>query len=127
MRPTTTVSGVLSRALHRIVDWLSHALVAPLIGTIVAGFLVLLAAMGHPESWQTGFATGASAVTLVMVFVIQHTQGRQQHAIQLKLDEIIRVLPGADDHFVHVEVAAEEELIEIDHRLDAHHHALREA
>ena len=126
MRSTATLSRVLSRALHRIVDWLSHAVVAPLIGTIVAGFLVVLAVIGHPQSWQTAFATAASAVTLVMVFVIQHTQGRQQQAIQLKLDEIVRALPGADDHFVHVEVAAEEELVEIDDELDAHHHALRE-
>jgi low affinity Fe/Cu permease len=115
-----------SRALHRIVDWLSHALVAPLIGTIVAAFLVALAVVGHPQSWQTAFATAASAVTLVMVFVIQHTQGRQQQALQLKLDEIIRALPGADDHLVHVEVAAEDELVEIDDRLDAHHRALRQ-
>jgi low affinity Fe/Cu permease len=32
-----------------------------------------------------------------MVFVIQHTQARQQAATQRKLDEILQALPGADN------------------------------
>jgi low affinity Fe/Cu permease len=35
-----------------------------------------------------------SAVTLVMVFAIQHPQGREQAATQRKLDELIRALSG---------------------------------
>ena len=39
-------------------------------------------------------------MTTIMVFTIQHTQSREQAATQLKLDELIRALPGADDHLV---------------------------
>jgi len=41
----------------------------------------------------TSFEALAAAVTLVMVFALQHTQMRQQAAVQRKLDEILRVLP----------------------------------
>ena len=46
-------------------------------------------------------------MTTIMVFTIQHTQSREQAATQLKLDELIRALPGADDHLVHVEAGAD--------------------
>ena len=60
-----------------------------------------------------------------MVFVIQHTQSREQAAVQLKLDELIRAMPQADDHLVHVEVGADEELVELEHRHLEHHRSLR--
>jgi low affinity Fe/Cu permease len=126
VRSTTAFSRFLSSALHRIMDWLSHAVVAPILGSSVLGFVVVLAVVGHPQSWQSAFATVASAITLVMVFVLQHTQSRQQQAVQMKLDEIIRALPAADDRFVHVEVANEEEFVEIDARLAAQHRDLRD-
>jgi len=47
-----------------------------------------------------------------MLFIIQHTQSRQQTATQLKLDELIRAIPEADDLLVHIETAKEAELIE---------------
>jgi low affinity Fe/Cu permease len=70
---------------------------------------VALAISGFPQTWETAFAAVCAAVTTVMVFTIQHTQSREQAATQLKLDELIRALPGADDHLVHVESGADEE------------------
>lgn len=46
-----------------------------------------------------------SATTLVMVFAIQHTQGREQAASQRKLDELLRALPGAQERFMMLEEA----------------------
>ena len=60
-----------------------------------------------------------------MVFTIQHTQSREQAATQLKLDELIRALPGADDHLVHVEAGADAELADIEQRHLEHHRAVR--
>jgi low affinity Fe/Cu permease len=45
-----------------------------------------------------------------MVFVIQHTQARHQAATQRKLDEILRVLPGADNSLLALEHASDDEL-----------------
>jgi low affinity Fe/Cu permease len=35
----------------------------------------------------------------------QHTQTRQQIALQHKLDELLRALPGADERLIHLEKA----------------------
>jgi low affinity Fe/Cu permease len=45
-----------------------------------------------------------------MVFVIQHTQARQQAATQRKLDEILHALPGADNALVRLEHGSDDEL-----------------
>jgi low affinity Fe/Cu permease len=62
-----------------------------------------------------------------MVFTIQHTQSREQAATQLKLDELIRALPGADDHLVHVEAGRDDELESIEQRHLEHHSSVRAA
>jgi len=62
--------------------------------------------------WLTSFEALAAAVTLVMAFALQHTQMRQQAAVQRKLDEILRVLPGADQRLLYLETAPQAELDE---------------
>jgi len=69
------------------------------------------------------FSTIASAVTLVMVFVLHHAQRREQAATQLKLDEIVRAIPPADDHYVHVQAAQDDELRELELEHIEHHRA----
>ena len=63
-----------------------------------------------PTRLERIFQTLVAAVTLAMVFVIQHTQSRQQEATQRKLDEILRALPDADNSVISLEHAADEEL-----------------
>ncbi|HUR51239.1 MAG TPA: low affinity iron permease family protein, partial [Mycobacteriales bacterium] len=60
--------------------------------------------------------------TLVMVFALQHTQTRHQAAVQRKLDELLRVQPGADQRLLHVELAHQAEL----DQLAEHHEAVRD-
>jgi low affinity Fe/Cu permease len=65
-------------------------------------------------------------VTLVMLFVIQHTQSRHQLALQLKLDELIRTSPAADDQVVRIEAADVDELDERSRGQQALHESLRD-
>ena len=65
---------------------------------------------GHTSRWLNAFQALAAAVTLVMVFALQHTQARHQAAVQRKLDELLRVQPGADQRLLHVESAHPSEL-----------------
>jgi low affinity Fe/Cu permease len=92
----------------------------------VAIFMIVLASDRFPSGWENTFAMIASAITLVMVFVIQHTQSRQQVATQLKLDELIRAAPRADDLLIHVESADDDELIALDEEGIKQHSAIRE-
>ena len=92
----------------------------------VIAFMTLLVVMRFSSTWESTFSMAASAVTLVMVFVIQHTQSRQQIATQLKLDELIRSAPRADDLLIHVESADDEELLAMDQEGIDQHSAIRE-
>jgi low affinity Fe/Cu permease len=49
-----------------------------------------------------------------MVFVIQHTQSREQAATQRKLDELLRALPGAQTGLIMLEEASEETMQEVE-------------
>jgi len=72
------------------------------------------AALGFPGRWVATFEVSVSAVTLVMVFGIQHTQGREQAATQRKLDELIRALPGADETLMMLEEAPREFMLDVE-------------
>jgi low affinity Fe/Cu permease len=76
---------------------------------VIAGAL-----LDFPSHWVAAFEVSVSAVTLMMVFVIQHTQGREQAATQRKLDELIRALPGADESFMMLEEASPEVILGVE-------------
>lgn len=118
---------VASRLLHRVDRVTSRAITAGCVAAFVLLFLVVAAQQGFPEDLLTAFYTFAGAVTLVMVFVIQHTQSREQAATQLKLDELIRATPEADDHLVHIEAACDDEINDRERRDLEHHGAVRDA
>jgi low affinity Fe/Cu permease len=82
---------------------------AALLAAVIAG-----ACVGFSSQWEMGFAVGTSVVTLIMVFVIQHTQGREQAATQRKLDELLRALPEAESGFMMLEEASEEVLRDVE-------------
>ena len=115
-----------SRFLHRIDDVTSAASASIVVAAFVVGFLSALVFFDLGSTWANGFMVVAAAITLVMVFVIQHTQSRRQVATQLKLDELIRAAPKADDHLVHIEVGSDHELYEQERRQIDHHSAIRD-
>ena len=116
----------ISRSLRWIDELTARSGAALVTAILVVGFGVALAFDGFPPNWEAAFATVASAVTLVMLFVIQHTQSRHQLALQLKLDELIRASPSADDQLVRIESAAAEELDERARNQQALHESLRD-
>jgi low affinity Fe/Cu permease len=62
---------------------------------------------GWSDTWQLVINTATTIVTFLMVFVIQNTQTRDTQAMQLKLDELIRVNATARKSFIKLEETSE--------------------
>lgn len=92
-----------SRLLHWIGDLAANATVGIAVAVLLVAWAIVGAAENFPGWWQTTLYSVAGSVTLLMVFVIQHTQERQTSATQRKLDELIRATDGADDNLIAVE------------------------
>lgn len=89
---------------------------------VIATMLVLVWAstgpfFGWSDTWQLVINTLSSVVTFLMVFVIQNTQNRDTRAIQLKLDELIRVNEEARNSLISVEKKPDQEVDQLEQQL----------
>ena len=100
----------LRRLLSWVDRWASRPLTALIVLVTDAAWVLASIAMGFPGLGERVFQTLVAALTLAMVFVIQHTQAREQAATQRKLDEIVQALPGADNSLLMLEHASHDEL-----------------
>jgi low affinity Fe/Cu permease len=99
-----------SRLLSGVDRMASRPLIALIVLSADMAWVLVSVAAGFPSRWESVFQALVAALTLAMVFVIQHTQARQQAATQRKLDEILQALPGADNALVALENASDEEM-----------------
>jgi len=117
----------ISKALRWFGETTSKAGATIVVALVLFVFLIILGVEGFPTTWLTTFGAIADVITLIMLFVIQHTQSRHQLVLQLKLDELIRANPRADDRVVKLEIAPDDELAAREQEQLAHHESLRES
>jgi low affinity Fe/Cu permease len=67
----------------------------------------------YSDTWQLVINTFTTVITFLMVFLIQHTQNRDTEALQVKLDELLRVTKGAHVALLDLEELSDKELDEI--------------
>jgi len=100
--------------LYKIEHYTVLPAVALVVTAAVISLVVAIAVLDFPTDWVAAFELSASSVTLVMVFAIQHTQGREQAATQRKLDELIRAFPGANESLMMLEEAPREFMLDVE-------------
>jgi low affinity Fe/Cu permease len=71
------------------------------------------------DTWQLIINTVTNIVSMLMVFLIQNTQNRESSALQLKLDELLRAVRGAQNTFIKVEDLNEDDLNRLKERYSA--------
>jgi low affinity Fe/Cu permease len=80
-RFTSTVSTILGR------PWIFATALAVLIVWACSGPL-----LGFSDTWQLIINTSTTIITFLMVFIIQNTQNRDNLAMNIKLDTIMKKL-----------------------------------
>lgn len=81
---------IFTRFTSKVSTVLGHAwvFISALIILIVWGITGPL--LGFSDTWQLIINTGTTIITFLMVFIIQNTQNRDNLAINLKLDAIMK-------------------------------------
>ena len=86
--------------------------------TVIAVWAATGPVFRYSDTWQLFINTGTTIVTFLMVFLIQNSQNRDNAAIQVKLDELIRV-SKVKNMFVGIEHLTEDEIEELREKCEA--------
>lgn len=110
--------GTMINALFgRFARWTGRMTAHPisffLAVVVVLAWAVTGPIFGFSDTWQLVINTGTTVITFLMVFLIQNTQNRDTEAMQLKLDELIRAVRGANNVLIDLEDDTEEDMEEI--------------
>ena len=110
LQRTTCTSDAESQAtplFARFARWVERQVGRSSTFMLAIAIVLLWAAsgpvFGWSDTWQLVINTGTTIVTFLMVFVIQNTQTRDTQAMQLKLDELIRVNEMARNSLINLE------------------------
>ncbi len=109
------LEGMKTDAVFRcFAKWFAHQTGRPITFALALVVVISWAAsgplFGFSDTWQLVINTGTTIVTFLMVFLIQNTQNRDTEALQLKLDELIRVSRQARDSLIDTEDLPEQEV-----------------
>ncbi|OZI19778.1 hypothetical protein CAL26_19585 [Bordetella genomosp. 9] len=112
----------MDRLFARFANATARAAGSPYTFMLCVLLVLIWAATGpmfhYSETWQLIINTSTTIITFLMVFLIQNTQNRDGHALQTKLDELIRT-SNAEDEFMGIEKLSDKELDVLHARCEA--------
>lgn len=85
--------------------------------SIVMAWLIIGVIFGFNNTWLLVINTIATLNAALMVFIIQNTQNRENKALHLKIDELLRVTKEATNELIAIEEREEEDLDKIKHKI----------
>jgi low affinity Fe/Cu permease len=106
----------VSRAFASAANTVARAAGRPLAFAFATLSIVVWLVSGpffhYSDTWQLVINTATTIVTFLMVFLIQNSQNRDNAAIQVKLDELIRA-SAAQNVYIGIEHLTDEEIDQI--------------
>jgi low affinity Fe/Cu permease len=112
-------TGWSERLAHKTTSYVgsSWAFTAALCTTLlwlVAGWI-----FHYSDTWQLVMNTISSIVTFLMVFLLQRSQNKDSLAMQIKLNELLAAIRGANNRLIDVEDLPEEQVRPLHERFQA--------
>ena len=114
-------AGAVSDVPAMVTRWAGLPAASAVAVAVVIGLLIAGSVTRFPHWWHVSVHSAGALVSLVMLFLIQHTTNRETNAILLKLDELVAATSGADERVIdaeHKDVPDQEDLEDELHRGD---------
>jgi low affinity Fe/Cu permease len=107
----------MNKTFNAIAQWAAQAAGKGVTFSLAAILVIVWAATGpifnYSQTWQLVINTGTTIITFLMIFLVQNSQNRDTTALQLKLDELIRVTKDARPTLLDLEALPQEDLAKL--------------